>query len=127
MMAGFVKKTLKNAHGALVERLCQKAAAVSKNQSPDASFNGSIHSHTGNGTGAGDARVTDGTYVENRPSSQYSGRQVHSQLPQPEPNPYKDASRQQKYTPYRKPVPPAANGPTNSWAGVHQQAPAELQ
>ncbi|KAI1268238.1 hypothetical protein F5Y18DRAFT_221578 [Xylariaceae sp. FL1019] len=39
MMSAFVKKTLKKAHGALVERLCEKAAiACSRNPSPNTSI-----------------------------------------------------------------------------------------
>ncbi|KAI8953605.1 hypothetical protein F4801DRAFT_102580 [Xylaria longipes] len=126
VMAGFVKKTLKKAHGTLVERLCQKAAiASSQNPSPGTSTNGSISSRTGNE--GGDKRTTDSAYPADRSSNRFSGEQVYPRYSQPHPGTYQNAPGQQNYIPYRKPVPLPANSSTNSWAGAHQQAPAELQ
>ncbi|KAI1740792.1 hypothetical protein F4680DRAFT_86316 [Xylaria scruposa] len=128
MMSSFVKKTLKKAHGTLVERLCEKAAvASSQNPSPGHSPNGSISSHTGN-EGA-DIRRTDGACLADRSNHRFSGEQVYSRYSQsqPQPNLYENVTEQQKYVPYRKPVPLPASGPPNGLAGMHQQPLAELQ
>lgn len=134
-MASFVKKTLKKAHGTLVERLCQKAAtASSQNPTPGTSPNGSISSHTGAEEGP-DVRITttDNACASNRSSNRFSGEHVYArrysqQQQQPPPPPtYENSQGQQKYIPYRKPVPLPAGGGANGWAGVHRQSPAELQ
>ncbi|KAI1108091.1 hypothetical protein F5Y14DRAFT_114799 [Nemania sp. NC0429] len=110
MMAGFVKKTLKNAHGTLVERLCQKAATASPKNG--ASPNGSISAH---------ATSTEkvGGWV--------SGGHLDPRHPTSRPTSSENAPGPQGYVSYRQPAPPPTNGPTNNWAGLHQQAPAELQ
>ncbi|GAP82706.1 putative NACHT and WD40 domain [Rosellinia necatrix] len=128
MMAGFVKKTLKNAHGTLVERLCQKAAlASSKNPSPGTSPNGSMSSRAANGAGGGIRAAADAAYQTDGSINRFSGEQAHPRYSYPEPTPQANISRPPQYIPYRKPVPPPANGLANGWAGVHQDGPAELQ
>lgn len=109
MMAGFVKKTLKNAHGAVVERLCQKAAVASSQNG--ASPKGSMSVHTSN----------------EKVDNWVSGGQVDPRHPSPRPTSSASAQGPQGYVPYRKPAPLPTNGPMNKWAGLHQQAPAELQ
>ncbi|GAW10830.1 hypothetical protein ANO14919_001650 [Xylariales sp. No.14919] len=126
VMASFVKKTLKKAHGTLVDRLCQKAAsASSRNSSPSTSLDGSVNSHTGNERS--DIRGADNAYSTT--SNRFSGEQVFSQHSHShsQPNQYGNTPAPHRYTPYRKPVPSQYNGSTNGWAGGHQQAPAELQ
>lgn len=109
MMAGFVKRTLKNAHGALVERLCQKVAIASSQNG--ASPNGSISVHTNN----------------EKLDNWVSGGQVDARHLSSRPTSSENVPRPQGYVPYRKPAPLPTNGPMNNWAGTHQQAPAELQ
>ncbi|KAJ8125717.1 hypothetical protein O1611_g7921 [Lasiodiplodia mahajangana] len=123
MMASFVKKTLKNAHGTLVERLCQKAAMASRHGSPSnesvSSYNSNDKSHV---------QAMDDAFPANRTSNRVSDGQRYSQHSHPRPNLSENsAPGPQRYIPYRKPVPLPVNGPTNGWAGLHQQAPAELQ
>ncbi|KAI0469597.1 hypothetical protein F4859DRAFT_516091 [Xylaria cf. heliscus] len=138
VMASFVKKTLKKAHGTLVERLCQKAAMVApRNPSPGTSSNASVSSHAGNRNSQGaDGRIIDnGPPPDYRSISRFSGEQQQQQQPysrrysqpQPQPNTLENPQGQQMYAPYRKPVPLPTDGPPNGWAGTHQQAPAELQ
>ncbi|KAI0541569.1 hypothetical protein GGR58DRAFT_433141 [Xylaria digitata] len=124
VMASFVKKTLKKAHGTLVDRLCQKAAVASSRNS--ASLDGSINSHTSNEIS--DIQTVDSAYSAGRSNNQFSGGQVYSQHIHSQPNPYGgNIPASHRYTPYRKPVPQQYNNSTNGWAGGHQQAPAELQ
>ncbi|TGJ85829.1 hypothetical protein E0Z10_g2961 [Xylaria hypoxylon] len=126
VMASFVKKTLKKAHGTLVDRLCQKAAvASSRNSSPGTSLDGSINSHTGNERS--DIQTADSASSAGRSSNRFYGEQGFSQHLHSQPNPYGNTPASHSYAPYRKPVPPGYNGSTNGWAGGHQQAPAELQ
>ncbi|KAJ3556379.1 hypothetical protein NPX13_g10149 [Xylaria arbuscula] len=129
-MASFVKKTLKKAHGTLVDRLCQKAASASKSPSPNPSPSGSINSHSA--TEKSDLHAVDAAYLANRRSSGFSAGQTYSQpiYAQPGSRGNTPPAAAYGYTPYRKPVatPPSYINPMNDWAGRQaQQAPAELQ
>lgn len=129
VMASFVKKTLKKAHGTLVDRLCQKAATASPDTpSPGISPKGSISSDTGIETS--DIREADAAYTASagRSSHRFSAGQAYSQPLYAQPNPCGNTTAPHGYTPYRRPAPPPQyDGSTNGWAGGQQQALAELQ
>ncbi|KAI0508779.1 hypothetical protein F5B22DRAFT_638490 [Xylaria bambusicola] len=130
VMAGFVKKTLKKAHGALVDRLCQKAAsACSKNPSPNLSPSGSISSQSG--TEKIDLQATDTAYLAGHPNNRFSAGQTYSQPPYVQRNSHGNMTAPYGYVPYRRPVappPPRCNDSANGWVGGQpQHAPAELQ
>ncbi|KAI8628173.1 hypothetical protein F5Y19DRAFT_476579 [Xylariaceae sp. FL1651] len=137
MMSSFVKKTLKKAHGALVERLCQKAAvACSRNPSPvysnTASSNGSIDSHHSRSASSSEkshARTGSGVACPTHVAG------PHQQYLQPT-NPQHRSSAPNHYPPYYNSRPSSGLGPSNNWSEVqgsrqnppsYQQAPAELQ
>ncbi|KAI0204792.1 hypothetical protein F4808DRAFT_311010 [Astrocystis sublimbata] len=132
VMASFVKKTLKKAHGTLVERLCFKATMTGpKEPSPGTSISGSINSHTSNDMG--DRRTSMGARpTNNRQSSQYSGEHNYSRYSQqPPPRSYSNSPNPPRFVPYRKPVPlpqqASSTTTTNGWSEKHAHAPAELQ
>ncbi|KAI0166025.1 hypothetical protein GGR57DRAFT_2670 [Xylariaceae sp. FL1272] len=78
VMSAFVKRTLKKAHGSLVERLCEKAAiACSRNPSPDTSIlvPSSNTSATSFQNGPGNAQTAhNGTYPPSQVPQQYPSR-----------------------------------------------------
>ncbi|KAI0873570.1 hypothetical protein GGS24DRAFT_385564 [Hypoxylon argillaceum] len=125
MMASFVKKTLKNAHGTLVERLCQKAALTSSRHGTPS--NDSTSSHTSNENSR--VHSIDDGFPADRSRNRGSEGPLHSRPPHPQPNLSETTSGPQRYVPYRKPVPPPANGMTKGWAGAHrhQHTAAELE
>ncbi|KAI1825938.1 hypothetical protein F4861DRAFT_143925 [Xylaria intraflava] len=82
MMAGFVKKTLKKAHGALVERLCEKATMASPRSSPGALV--PSHAERGGASETGGIFIAAGPY----PADRLSMAQVYHRRPHPPPNPY---------------------------------------
>ncbi|KAI0401019.1 hypothetical protein F4802DRAFT_444781 [Xylaria palmicola] len=127
VMAGFVKKTLKKAHGTLVDRLCQKAAAASSRRpSPGLSSDGSIRSiDSYTGKDESDVHVMSSAHPAAPACRRVSGEPAHPRYAQPQPNRFEAASGPPRYMPYRKPLP--TNGSTNGWAGIGQQGPAELQ
>ncbi|KAI1351997.1 hypothetical protein F5Y01DRAFT_102831 [Xylaria sp. FL0043] len=126
VMASFVKKTLKKAHGTLVDRLCQKAAvASSKTPSPVISPSGSISEQSG--AEKSDIRAADSAYLANRSSNRFSAGQVYSQPLYAQPNPTGNLTAPHGYTPYRRPAATQCNDAANGWATGQQQAPAELQ
>ncbi|KAI1300576.1 hypothetical protein F5Y03DRAFT_225478 [Xylaria venustula] len=133
VMASFVKKTLKKAHGTLVDRLCQKAAvASSKSPSPVpallSSPSGSISSHSAT-TEKSDLRTADSAYLATRSSNRFSAGQVYAQpiYAQP-PDASGDAGVLGGYTPYRRPVPSRyGDAVANGWGAGGQHTPAELQ
>lgn len=131
VMASFVKKTLKKAHGTLVDRLCQKTASASKSPSPNLSPSGSVNAHSA--TEKSDLHAVDAAYLTGRPRNGFSAGQAYSQPLYAQPNSRGSTpTAPYGYTPYRKPVPPPSppryNDPVNGWAGGQpQQAPAELQ
>ncbi|KAI1177920.1 hypothetical protein F4777DRAFT_153136 [Nemania sp. FL0916] len=125
MMAGFVKKTLKSAHGALVERLCEKAALASAKNSPSPS--GSVRSHTNSDHEKINVQTIGSTLPADRPSSRISAGQGYSSYghPKSDLSGHENIHEPLRYAPYRKPVPPPmTNDSANHWAGAHHQVPA---
>jgi diadenosine tetraphosphate (Ap4A) HIT family hydrolase len=145
MMSSFIKKTLKKAHGDLVERLCQKAAvASSRNPSPSTHmhnappYTGSMSSHSGSGETSekADIRLSGGAYLADSSRNQYGGEQIYPQHLHPLPSQYGDTAGPHRDTQQRDSRPPVSSSSANSWTGApgynnaqgyHQPAPAELQ
>ncbi|KAI3332392.1 hypothetical protein HD806DRAFT_480418 [Xylariaceae sp. AK1471] len=145
IVASFVKKTLKKAHGDLVERLCQKAAvASSRTPSPNTNvnnappYNESISSHTKSGgtNEKSDIRIASGTYMADPSRNRYTSEQAYPQHLHPLPSQYENKSGSHGDTRHHDTGPRVSSGSAKSWAGApsydhahgyYRQAPAELQ
>ncbi|KAI2635076.1 hypothetical protein GGS21DRAFT_516725 [Xylaria nigripes] len=120
MMSAFVKKTLKKAHGALVERLCQKAATVSPGNSSNALP--PPYNRVGSVNESGDIPAAATPYLTGRSF----GPQAYHQ--QPLANPYVNALRPNGYVEsLNHSAPPPAAGRANGSARLAQPNVAELQ